>query len=269
MGRKISVILLAVCLVTAFSVHAADTVYSKNAVGFGKTMIQPGDFALCSPGFEGMASQNVQEVLKDQMTKGFTSSTGDNCLLWDSVSQTYITLYKIDTGGFIPEIDDKWVVAGGGGTPPLASNELAVGSAFWLINNQASAQEVCLKGDVPVAPTGTVEIVEGFNFISYPFAADIGLNDSDLAADGAAKGFTSSTADQVLEWDQDAQAYNVYFRLDTGGFVPVIDGKWVLSGGGGTPTLASNSLTLARGYFYNRLAGEGTLTWDEVKPYNL
>jgi hypothetical protein len=216
-----------------------------------------------------MASSDIQDLLEGQMTGGNDLTSGDNCFLWDSAAQAYITLFKADTGGALPSLDGKWVVAGGGGTPPVATQDVTVGSAFWLVNQQAGAQEVCLKGDVPVAATGSVEIVEGFNFVSYPFAADIALNGTSLAADGAKAGTDLGNADSIYAWDQDAQSYIVYFLADTSGAIPALDGNWVVAGGGGVPALASNDLALTRGYFYSRVAGQGTLTWGEGKPYSL
>jgi len=272
MGRKISVILLAVCLVTAFSVHAADIVYSKNAVGFGKTVLGPDDFGLFSPGFEGMETADIQEALDGQLSGAVSATAADQCLLWDTGTQTYLNFYKFDSSGglFGGALDDKWVVTGSGFPPLVATQEVNLGSAFWLKNNQTNTQEVILKGNAPVAPTGTVEMVEGLTFFSYPYAADIDLNTSPLGTLG--KGAVSATAaDQILAWDQDNQVYKNFYLFDSGSglFGGALDNKWVVTGSGFPPLVATQDISLVRGYWYQRSSGAGTLTWNSPKPYDL
>ena len=271
MARKLSVVLLAVCLVTAFAVNAADTVYSVNSVGFGKSLLAPDDFLIVSPGFEGMQSDDIQDVLAGQLTGGTDVGNGDNCFLWDSSSQTYIIMFKAQDGTPVPgPLQGKWVIPQEVGLPLVATQDVAVGDAMWVINVQAVTQEVCLRGDVPIAATGSVEIVEGFNFISYPYSADIGIQATDLPTSGAKGGTDVNNSDTIFAWDQDNQVYILMFLAQNSGPVPgPLQGKWVIPQETGLPLVASNSLELTRGVFYVRLAGEGPMTWNEEKPYNL
>lgn len=269
MARKLSVVLLAVCLVTAFAVNAADTVYSVNSVGFGKSLLAPDDFLIVSPGFEGMQSDDIQDVLAGQLTGGTDVSNGDNCFLWDSSSQTYIIMFKAQDGAPVPTaLRGKWVIPATP-LPLVATQDVEVGDAMWVVNQQSVTQEVCLRGDVPIVATGSVEIVEGFNFISYPYSADIDIQATQLPTDGAKGGTDVSNSDTIFAWDQDTQTYILMFLAQNSSPVPPpLQGKWVIPATP-TPLVASNSLRLTRGVFYSRVAGEGSMSWNEPKPYNL
>jgi len=248
-------------LAASVTLAATNEVVSVNVVGYAKVNVPASKLVLCSAGFNTMdPNATVQEIMAGQLTGGWDYFGGDHVYLWDATAQQYTVLWKQDTGGVLD--GDGWLDSN---TGVLSTNKLVPGSAFWVESSQTADQTLTLLGEVVSAPTVNVPMVEGLNFFSYPYSADQALTNSTLqAANGSVGGWDYFTADHVYSWDVTSQQYTVYWLQDTAG---VLDGDgWVDAN---TGVASTEVMSLAEGFWYERMAGSGSLTWSPTIPYTL
>ncbi len=258
--NRISTAVTALGLAATVTLAATNEVVSVNVVGYAKVNVPAQKYVLASIGFNAMdPNATVQELFGDQLTGGFGFADGDHIYMWDAAQQKYILLYKQSTGGVFP--NDGWL---NGETLEPATNKVTPGMAFWLESVQVADQTVTMLGEVVSAATMPVALVEGFNFVSYPYSADQALTNTTMQADGAVGGFGYADSDHLYSWDVANQKYEIFYLQNSGGIFP--NDGWI---NGESLEPATKVLALAEGYWYERLAGNGVLTWSPTIPYTL
>lgn len=233
-------------LLAATVAHAASNeVYSVNVVGFQKLDARSNGFMMVNVPFDA-ASNTLDGIIGTQLVGHKSSLYADNIMIWDPVTQSYSTYFK--------KTDNLWYDSANG----LRATNVYITSdmGMWVRNRQATNQQVTLVGDVVDDSVITNVLLEGYNLVSYPFSSEININDSCLTNGYGHK--SSLYADNIMLWDDAAQAYNTYF-LKT-------DKKWYDASNG----ILTTNTTIGQGKgFWFRRRGAGDLNWVEQKPYNL
>lgn len=239
---------------------------SVNAVGSIKRTLPPGKMILAGfnwlqldGGTNGLLPREI--VSTNSVTGGDSALTADNLILWNRDAQAYRTYFLVD--GFGPPYDGKWYDVN---TFAECTNRIRHGDGFWLRSNQSTTQEVTFTGEVPAFTSGTNTMLleEGLNMFTYPFSAGILVNTNNMLYENAKGGDSALTADNLILWNVDRQAYETYFMVK--GFGPDYDNRWYDVN---TFALCTNSLDVGVGAWYRRLSGESTMSWNEPQPYDL
>ncbi len=262
--KKALVALIAIAMVASLS-FAADEVKSVNVVGFNKVTLPAGKLILAALNFDEVGGAEVGLpiqllVAEGSLSGGLNQIGGDNLLRWDPITQTYQTYFLFNSGGALPDWDNKWFKVGEGG--PTA-DRVESGEGFWIRSNQGTVQTPTFLGQVIDMPTNTVGMVEGLNMVGYPFSSARALNDTDLGNDGTG-GLNQIGGDNLLLWDSDSASYITYYLFESGGALPDWDKKW-FKVGEGEPT--TDAIALGKGAWYRRQSG--SMLWTEPSPYTL
>ncbi len=242
---------LAVCLALAGfpegSPGAED--YVSEPAGFVRVQIASNTALLVSLPFAPFHS-SVEGVLSNQLTGATNPAQADQLLQWDNVAQEYVVSFKADGTGDSNK-DGRWF-----DTNWVASTQtLNTGEGFW-IQNRHEVQNVFLGGAVVLSDTQTTAFLQGLNAFGYPYSSRIGINDSDLSADGTFGATNANFADQV----QDSSS-NIYWLLNKPG--DENDGKWLDA----TGVVSSLDFHMGAGFWYDRILTNG-LWWSEMRPYS-
>jgi hypothetical protein len=247
--KKVLLALVILAVGASMAQAQVTQVLSQNAVGYVKVDVQSNGLALAAVPFFDLedTEYTVAEVIGDQLTGGFAPSFSDKLIKWDVGASAYITFWKNNSGIWqqFPDVGET-------------TNTLFPGEGFWIVNNQDSNQTVYLMGEVPdstSSPSNNIQILEGLQFASFPYPAEIAVSNLNLSQ--ATGGFSPAFADKLLTWDQETKQYVTYWKKS-------LDNKWYrfpLS----TPT--DDTLKPGQGAWYVRVSGEGDFVWTEEKPY--
>lgn len=247
--KRVCVFLAVVLLTGSMALGQVTQVVSRNAVGYVKVEVKGNGFFMGAIPFYEVGDDGehtVAEIFGDQLVGGFIPALSDNVLKFDPVAGSYVTFWKTTGGQWrqAPEIVET-------------TNTLAPGEAFWIANRQSSNQTVFLMGEVPdkftvATSTQTVNIIEGFQFVSYSFPTEIAITNLSLDTD-AQRGFIPALSDNILTWN--GTNYVTYW-LPT-------SGDWRKA-----PELVATTDTLlpGQGAWYNR-RNAAPIIWKEEKPY--
>lgn len=245
---------LAVCVVASLAFAAGSGVTSANIVGYKTVAVTPG-FNMVSLNWDnvGGGGMNIQNLVDKSGLKKGDSSSADQLILFDNTSKAF-TAYFLYSSTASPALDNKWIEYGQA-TP--ANVTVSNGRGFWL-NRRSSATNTVFSGQVKQDATASYSFTPGFNMFGNQFAADLGLNDQ--AWTNAKKG-DSSSADQLIVFDNTTKAFTAYFLYSSTGN-PALDNKWI-EYGQATPTTAK--LLFGNGAWYNRRGASDTISIP--KPY--
>ena len=150
-------ILLCSLLGIATSALAQGPVYSVNIVGIQKTQIDPGSLQLLGTPFN-IATQNINQVMGQQLTTGFGTGTGDAVFFW--TGSAYKSYFRLTPVG--DPRDNQWIDESGN----LATDPVPPGVGFWVKNNQVDGQEVAMVGEVELRATVTKQINPGLQIVT-------------------------------------------------------------------------------------------------------
>ena len=160
----------------AASIVSAQTVSSANIVGYGKVEAT-GGLQLGSMQFYNGASNSVDSIFGD------TYPENTSILIYDAgyIVSTYAISYPPPT--YAP------ILGWSAGIDPLVP-----GQGFWiqLPIAEAGTFEIIMSGDVPLVDAVTNQIVAGLNLFSYPYPAEMEVQDL---------GFTPSLTDNIFVYD--------------------------------------------------------------------
>jgi hypothetical protein len=239
MKRILTAIAILGCM--AMMVHAAtNEVTSVNVVGYNKvTVPADGGFELMSIQFDAFDPTLLGVFGTNQLTKSFISGFAD--VLW---------LYDPATGfsKYYQNTDNQFYDPDGNATNP----PVMAGMGMWIQRapNQPTS-EVVVAGEVVDVATQSVDVVEGFQLLAYPYSSEVELNDLDMANDGATASFISGLADVI--WLYSDGSFVKYWLQDGVG--------WVKLGEGAATT---DVLPMGDAFWYDARAG---FTWTEEIPY--
>jgi len=256
--KKLGAFLVGLGLVTG-SVFAAATnsAVSINTVGFVNKTLTAGEWLLTTCNFQkvGGGTNTLLDVYgTNQLAQNDLLGLCDLVILFNPNSATYQTFAQWTDGNFYLAND------GGQWGDSIVSNAvIPVGTAMWVVpaGNQVGAKKLTLAGEVVSVATQQVSIVSGWQLVGYPFTCDMPLQQTGLAASGAAKNDLLGLCDLVIVWT--GTAYQTYaLWTDNNWYMANDGGQW------GDSILASNSLHLAEGFWY---IAQNNMTWSETNKY--
>ncbi len=251
-GRIAALVLALASLAPISHAQITDAVFSANVVGVQKLSATPGLTMAATPFEEDL--QDLNAVIGPQLFGSNNFNTADNILLWNPGDQQYILFFLAgDVGGGFSR---KWISVNPFG---IATNEIFPGEGMFIRNRQANTQTVVVAGDVFLDPTNLQAIIPGFQLLSYPYSAEIGMNSTTFTNGGlGSNNFT--TADNIFLWDADDQQYQLFFLAgDVGGG---FSHKWISVNPFG---IATNVIQPGQAFWY-RHKGIG-FDWVELSPY--
>jgi len=244
------------CIVVALSAQGADDVHSVN-VGAVKTITIPAasggaSFSLLGINFDAFSDgdANLLGVLGGKITASFLPTLADQVWLWDGTQYKQYAIHTKDNQ-FHPA-DINW--------EDTTNNPAIIpGDALWIVTpNGRPAFDLTLTGQAVADATYGVPITNGFNFVAYPYSADINLQDAVTVAEGGSASFLPTLADQIWLWN--GTSYEQYALKDS-------DGKWrgtAEADWTNTPP-TDVSISIGEGFWYVRAAAP--FTWTETIPY--
>lgn len=183
--------------------------------------------------------------------QGGTAVTADQVLLWNGSGYDSYYYQTSGIGG------TGWRKAGAqtadaSGTliPPTMPVMVKRGQSATLTLSGTGAITGTLKGGITVAG-----IVQGLNFVTNPYGADMTLASSGLYTGSSTTGVsggTSSTADQVLVWNTTSNSFDAYYYLTGTGWRKTTDAS---------TDAAATVLATGTGFIISRGSATG-FTWS-------
>jgi hypothetical protein len=203
------------------------------------------------------------EMLADGLIGSLSLGTSDQLFFWNG---TGFDIYYLFDGSGYPAYDGKWFDLDTGLPEPTREFQLFEGYFVKRINSGPSVAQSTVLGDVQISDTITISIPEGFNMIAYPYPVDVDINSSDFCrvGDGAKGSLSLGTSDQLYFWN--GTGFDIYYLFDGSGY-PAYDDKW-FDLDTGLPAVGKVVGTFDA-FYYKRLSGEGTLTWDVERPFSV
>jgi parallel beta-helix repeat protein len=239
-------------LILNISSYAQTNAYSK-PTGFLRLNIPENTQTLVSTPFEPFDG-TLNNFFLGQLTGESTDSTGDRVIKWLSQTQSYTSAFKADNTGDSAK-NGKWFEEGINWTPTTLT--LSPGEGFWIQNQHSATQRVFLMGKVVLDDNKSITFSPAYNVFSYPFTSKIGLNYTDLKNDGAHGAIDQNGSPDVFS--KVSPSTNFWLLSDE---TSQNNGKWFDENN----VLASESLKLGKGYWYNRQVTT-SFTWTEDRPY--
>jgi hypothetical protein len=237
-------------LTLVFSTTNAQT--SGKAAGFIRVSV-PGNSQRASSLPFIPFNNSIDSIFGQQLTGETSSNTADCVVKWDSVVQSYTTVYKCGNTNDTNK-DGKWFVSGTYDTSTMTINP---GDGVWIQNKHADTQTVFLSGFVVMDGTRTVRVNSGANLVAYPFTSKMALNSTQLKACGAhGAAAQDENPDVVNSLSPEADYWLKSLEGDAK------DGKWLDA----SDAVAAESIKIGRGYWYNR-GNNGFFEWVESRPY--
>jgi len=217
-----------------------------------------------SVNFENLADTegiSIQDLIPGTTAglKGGSISTGDEIQVYDPSTGGY-TKYFLQYVTFPPAAmanNYKWMSGGN-----VATNKFKNGDAFWYNSKGDTDVTVTLSGGVSLAPSQTINIVNGYNMIGCAFPANFNPNSlgTDYWQASGATGGSISTGDEIQIYDPVGGGYTKYF-LQYVTFPPAAmanNWKWMA---GGTPLAAdAEGVPVGKGAWYKHNGTGFTLT---------
>lgn len=230
-----TLMLVGCALLVAPMTFAQEGVLSANAVGYVKKTVAPGNLDLLRYDFVALdgSATLVGDVFPADATPANT-----RVFMWDAAGQQF----SIET-----LVSDK---TGTAWSPGTAEIEPGTGFFVSIAAGEASDVDLVMVGEVPgsnnQSDTASLPVVEGLSLLGFPYPTTVAWLDTDLAQNAAA-------GDRLFTWDAAQQQYNI----DT----------YVSDKTGDAWSPGDKILNPGQGFFYSRVIGAGSLTWDETKPY--
>ena len=236
----------------AVRILRSDDAWSDNAVGWRRdTIPDDGDYILMGVQHEGFDATLLGMFGTNRLTAGAFPQQADQLDIYDTSTSGYDT-YGLKSSDMEFHDTSDWF---GDSVNP----DLPEGTGLWAhAPTNVSAHDVVLAGEVVGAATQSMDIVGGYQLISYPFSCGVGINDLEFAYVGATAGLFPQSADQISVWN--GTGYDIYGLKSP-------DSKWydVNSWFTGSPT--SNSIPQGAGFWYEARDTNG-FTWTEANPYS-
>jgi hypothetical protein len=186
---------------------------------------------------------------------GSTSvTTADNMYVYvpGSGYQTYFYLGdSLNNAAY----DYKWVDL----SFKVATNVLPGASGIWYRSRSNDTVTNILSGNIPMAQSNELQIVEGLQLIAWPYSTDLDINSAGLTNGVGSTSIT--TADNIYVYEP-GSGYQTYFYLGDSLNNAAYDYKWVDSGF----NIVTNKISPSQGLWY-RCRKSGGYTWTLKRPY--
>ena len=260
-------------LVTAFAACALAglafaQVESVNIVGYSTITLKQG-FNMLACNFDGVgedAGMTLDELVPGTtpgLTKGSLSGSADNILVFDAATQNYSIYYLYYATKGTTTYNNKWVL---NATTP-AGVTLQSGDAFWLNLKNTTDLPATFVGQVPVEPSKTMTLKQGFNTIGSIFSADWDPNSLGTAfwAANGTRASLSGSSDNILVFDAATQNYSIYYLYYATKGTTTYNNQWVLNA---TTLAPDNFVKVGMGVWYSKKAA-GDLEVPISRPYSL
>ena len=244
---KKTLLIAAAALVSASAF--AQTVSSANIVGYVKTdtPADNGFTMIAALPFADGTNQTVdiQNVIAntDVLTAATTWENADKILVYNGGYAQY-GLYAGPSSNFWMSAGAAWTVVPLPKVP--ASATLNRGSAIWIKAGAGVAStNVVMSGDVYADGTLSVDVVEGFNMIAYPYSS--GINLTDLVVTNATASTVYENADKIMIYNGGYASYGLYAG-PSGDFWMAAGAAWTVAPLPKVP--ASVNLDLGSGFWF-------------------
>jgi len=251
--KNIGVFLVLVSGLASVSM-AQSTVASANILGYTKKQITPGQYTLLGVNF-GDENQTLIDVLgTNQLTSSSDFATADRVMLFDPIETVYRRYaLKSPQNEFYPcNTVLEWYTSSA--TNPV----IPIGTGLWIIpaSGATETNTLLLSGNVALAPTSLVSVIEGYQLISYPFSADMALGD--ISISNLTQSADFATADRIILWDGDT--YSRFGLKNDGKWYPCNTvPEWYTS-----PAETNRVIHLGEGFW---LVSQGVTTYVVPSPY--
>jgi hypothetical protein len=244
--KRVSMAICVVGLVATMGMAASNEVTSVNIVGYN-TAIRPvgGTFNLIGVQFDAFDPTLLGVLGTNQLVAGVAPQFADRVYIYDPSLPGYKQYaMKTGTGSFYNTA--AW--SGSATNPPVPA-----GTAMWIQSKTGTASNMLtIAGEAVDVATQSVDIVQGFQLLAYPFSCEVDLNATSLKTVGT-KGVAPQFADRVYVWT--GTTYNQYALHTSGEFRST--STWSQPAGPIT-------IPLGTGFWYDAKNG---FAWQEANKY--
>ncbi len=252
-------ITLALLLATSLAAHA-QSVPSANIMGYNRNQLPPtGKLIIVGSAFEGPNGVPTLNSIfgTSQLAQGVTPTLCDKVIVWDVVSQDYITFaQKSITHSFY--LTTAWTGA------TQDDYEIPLGSAIWVQSKPSASltNEFLFSGNVPLQDSITNSITGNsgrpLNLICNPYPTTKTIAELISSSDGATAGVTPTLCDVIIVWDVATQTY-VTLGLK------LTDGLWHYTTAWTAPAPEIEILP-GQGFWYG---ARNSFDWAEARGFDL
>ena len=232
---------------------AGTAVKGREVAGVFRIEVQPG-FTMVSFPLQ-LTVNTLYEIFRDQLTGDVAESGADRIWYWTGSGYRYA--WKFDSGGVLPQWDDKWIETDLGGETTITVN---YGEAFFVQNRHAP-QSFHVAGFVNLSSFNK-QVSRGYQTFGTPYPVEVTLGATGLWESGAHGDLSESYADRVLFWDTSINSFRYAWLFDSGGAFPAWDGRWIETALGGETTIMIKPGT---GYFFQDKVND--FIWVFPKPF--
>lgn len=254
--KKMSAVIMSLCVLSAAAAMAVDPVYSVNIVGYANVSVPTNNlYALTGINFRdiGGGGMTLLEIFgTNQLKKSQLTGQADKVLLWDVDGQKYVSYAQKTNGNFYALIG--WT------TNAPATNVIASGTALWIQSVVSSARTVAVAGEVPTDGAMTNYIYGNSSYPYYlicnPYPVAVDIQDFINTNNGARSSGLTGQADKMTLWDPVGQKY-ITLGLKS-------DNKWHLLTGWTTNAPYVGKIAVGEGAFFQ---SKTNITWVINKPF--
>jgi len=255
--KKLMLSVLSGVFLVALFAMAQTEVASINIVGYSKTSFPSNRWIMVAANFDkvGGGTNTLLDVFgTNQLRQAGNLTLCDKVTVWNPTTQKYQTYAQYTDGVFYKaNTGVEW------GSGIVANASIPVGTAMWVVPGAGASSNKTLNvmGQVVLVATQKVDIIPGWQMVSYPFTSDMALSNSGFFASGAARAGNLTLCDKVTIWSgTNYQTYALY-----------TDQKWYLANDGvewAKGIVASNTIGIAQGFWY---VSQSNMVWTETNKY--
>jgi len=243
--RKVMCLALTGLLAAATSYAATNEVYSVNVVGFQKLNVRSNGLTMVNVPFDA-ASNTLDGIFGAQLSGGKSELSADGVQIW--VNGAYKRYILKNTDMLWYDVDTGLRATGVYIYPEMG---------MWVRNRTTTTRVVTVVGDVVTDPVVTNILSVGLNLVSYPFSAEIDINNTTLTNGRAGK--SELSADTIQIWNSASQSYARYMLKNT-------DRQWYNVDTG----LKASGVKVGQGQgFWYKNTTNVVFNWVEPRPYVL
>jgi len=246
----------------AFADSPTNVVSSANIVGYVQTTTPASnkmDIVSLAQFSTGSNTVTLQSLFanRDSLRSGRVLANVDKIITWNGSAYVTYGLYQSNSVG------PFWMASGTAWTVPAAPKTATVlnlsrGKAAWF---QAApglpATNVVASGNVFLDNNYSVTLGGTLNLLSYPYSADINLNQ--LVVTNAYAGRVLTNVDRIVTWNGSAYVtYGLYQSNSVGPFWMASGTAWTVPAAPKTAT--SVQVNLGKGFWYQTVSTGSTKT---------
>lgn len=252
--KRLMFIMLAIAM-TSMVATAATNVVSVNVVGYGKAGLEPGARILRGMPFNNLAgsSNTLLSIFStNRLAQNDNYALCDRIMLYLTAESRYQAVAQWTDGVFyLCNNLEEWNLS-------IPTNTIVeAGTSFWIVRagGAVSTNELTFLGEVVSTATQQVNLVNGYQLVSYAFSSPMDIQS--INTNGMAANDNYALSDRIVTWETNRYQFHALWT----------DGVWYLANDLDQWNLSIPSvrtLDMGEGFWF---ISQGAKPWVETNKY--